>query len=71
MVFKRNDNTTRLLSILSMVFRMSYIVRVLFFYVASERINIRIHKEDGPPNNPSGKPAKKLRRTSKIWFGVG
>ena len=29
----------------------------LFGYIATGRVNIRIHKEGGPPNNPSGKPA--------------
>ncbi len=27
----------------------------LFGYIATGRVNIRRYKEDGPPNNPSGK----------------
>ncbi len=31
------------------------IISELFGYIATGRVNIRIHRENGPPNNPSGK----------------
>ena len=44
MVFKRNDNKTRLLSILSMVFR-GFTLCAIKIPIVSGRVSIRIHRD--------------------------
>jgi hypothetical protein len=44
----------------------------MFGYINTGRINIRIHRDvEGPPNNPSGKPAKKIACPASPFGRVG
>ncbi len=41
----------------------------MFGYIVKGQLNIRIHKEDGPPNNPSGKPARRAVWRARCGLG--
>ena len=55
MVFKRNDNKARILSILSVVFRKVYSYSEMMSNIAQGNLNIRIHRDI----------------TGEVWLGDG
>ncbi len=48
-----------------------YNISELFGYLATGRVNIRIHRENGPPKRSSGKPARRAVWRARCGLGWG